>query len=83
MDGQGNRPDGTMWMVAVAPFGNIVAMNEVSQSELLVFLIFTFFKKFQRQALAHARRTVDLDMVVRRVLSPEEVRNHSNFCRFF
>ena len=33
VDGQGDRPDGTMWMVAVAPFGNIVAMDEVSQSE--------------------------------------------------
>ena len=43
VDGPGNPPDGAMWMVAVAPFGNIVAMNEVSQSELLVFLIFTFF----------------------------------------
>ena len=46
VDGQGDRPDGTMWMVAVAPYSNIVAMNEVSQSELLVFLICTFFFNF-------------------------------------
>ena len=40
VDGQGDRPDGTMWMVAIARYGNAVAMDEVSQSELLVFLDF-------------------------------------------
>ena len=42
LDGQGDRPDGTMWMVAMAAYGNIAAMDEVSQSELLVFLICKF-----------------------------------------
>ena len=43
LDGQGDRPDGTMWMVAIPPYGNVVAMDEVSQSKLLFVLIFTFF----------------------------------------
>ena len=49
VDGQGDRPDGT----------NIISMDEVSQSELSLFDLYIF--KFQRQALSHARRTVDLD----------------------
>ena len=43
VDGQGDCPDGTMWMVAIPPYGNVVAIDEVSQSKLLFFLIFTFF----------------------------------------
>ena len=43
VDGQGDLPDGTMWMVAIPPYVNVVAMDEVSQSKLLFFLIFTFF----------------------------------------
>ena len=43
VDGQGDRPDGTMWMVAIPPYGNVVAMDEVSQSKLLFFFLSLFF----------------------------------------
>ena len=47
--GQGDRPDGTVWMVAIPPYGSVVAMDEVSQSKLLFFLIFRFFLNFSNE----------------------------------